>query len=124
MDLAEGEILQERVLCYDASDGDLLWEHRYPVDYAVGYPTGPRASVIIKNDRAWSMGTMGDVYCLDANSGKVLWHIAGEKEYNISFPVWGLAASPLLEGELLIVQLGGKPDACIVAFDKNSGKAH
>jgi outer membrane protein assembly factor BamB len=32
-----------------------------------------------------------------------------------------MASSPLTEKNLLIVQMGGRPDACIVAFDKTTG---
>ena len=33
-------------------------------------------------------------------------------------PTWGIAASPLVEGGLVIVQIGGADDACLAAFDK------
>jgi outer membrane protein assembly factor BamB len=65
---------------------------------------------------------MGDLYCLDAQTGEVLWYVDGEKEYNISFPTWGLSSSPLIENDLLIVQLGGTPSACLVAFNKTTGE--
>ncbi|MCF8224758.1 MAG: PQQ-like beta-propeller repeat protein [Bacteroidales bacterium] len=122
MDYAGDHTKYERVLCFDASTGEQLWAHQYECTYSVGYPTGPRTSVLIDNEKAYSLGTMGDLYCLDANSGKVLWHINGAEEYRINIPIWGLASSPLIENDLLIVQLGGTPDACIVAFEKHSGK--
>jgi outer membrane protein assembly factor BamB len=112
----------ERVLCFDATTGRELWSHQYERTYSVGYPTGPRASVLIAEGRAYSLGTMGDLYCLDAQTGEVLWYVDGEKEYNISFPTWGLSSSPLIENDLLIVQLGGTPSACLVAFDKATGE--
>ena len=37
-------------------------------------------------------------------------------------PIWGIAASPVVEGDLLIVHIGGRPDSCIVAFDKATGE--
>jgi len=37
----------ERVLCYDARDGKLIWSYSYPCLYEnVGYQNGPRASVV------------------------------------------------------------------------------
>jgi outer membrane protein assembly factor BamB len=112
----------ERVLCFDAETGNQLWNHNYTVDYSVGYPTGPRASVIIEEGLAYSFGTMGDLFCLDAETGKIIWHVDGSKDYNIDMPIWGLAASPLIEKDLLIVQMGGRHDACLLAFNKKSGK--
>lgn len=122
MDYAGNSEKSERVICLDAETGAQIWTHAYECSYSVGYPTGPRASVLIDGDRAYSLGTMGDLYCLNANSGKVLWYINGQKEYNIDFPIWGLSSSPLIEGDILIVQIGGRPDACLAAFNKLSGK--
>jgi outer membrane protein assembly factor BamB len=34
-----------------------------------------------------------------------------------------ISASPLVDGDRVILQVGGKPDACVVAFDKKSGRA-
>src|SRR5205823_4393675 len=42
-------------------------------------------------------------------------------DYRIQMPIWGIAASPLVEGDLVILQIGGR-EACIVAFDKKTGK--
>src|SRR5438876_990951 len=44
------------------------------------------------------------------------------REYRIRMPTWGIAAAPLIDGDLVIVQIGGSDNACLVAFDKKSGK--
>ena len=122
MDYIGDDIKSERVICFDAKTGEERWSYAYECSYVVGYPTGPRVSVLIEDDRAYSLGTMGDLYCFDAMTGEVRWHVDGKKRFDISFPIWGLAASPLIERDLLIVQIGGTPEACIAAFDKHSGK--
>ena len=60
---------------------------------------------------------MGDLHCLDAAKGDVLWKKDLLAEYKIRMPIWGITAAPLVEGNLLIVEIGGE-EACIVAFDK------
>lgn len=122
MDLQGEDVQSERVICFDQESGKMIWSHSYEVDYSVGYPTGPRASVLIENGRAYSFGTMGHLFCFDASSGQVIWEINGETAYKIDYPIWGLAASPIIEKDLLIVQIGGRPDACIVAFNKKTGE--
>ena len=42
-------------------------------------------------------------------------------DYGVTVPVYGVAHSPLVQGELLITLLGGEPDAMVVAFDKATG---
>ncbi len=111
----------ERILCFDAKTGKLLWSHAYDCAYRVDYDAGPRASVTIDGDRAYALGAMGHFHCLNAATGKVLWAKDLDKEYKIRMPIWGIAASPLVEGNLVIVQIGGDGDACLVAFDKTSG---
>lgn len=122
MDLSGEQDIQERVLCLDTETGKVLWEHAYDCDYSVGYPTGPRASVLIEDNKAYSLGTMGDLFCLDATTGKVLWYVDSKNKYKIDYPIWGLASSPLIHEDLLIIQMGAKPDACLMAFNKDTGK--
>ena len=116
-------VQMERVLCFDATTGERLWTHEYTCRYhRVGYPDGPRASVTIADGRAYSLGTMGHLRCLDAVSGELLWKKDPGTDYDVDRPVWGIAAAPLVEGNLVIVQLGARPDACIVALDKETGR--
>lgn len=112
----------ERVLSFDWKTGRTLWTYSYPCRYdSVGYPDGPRASVSIDDGRAYALGTMGDFHCLDAATGRVLWSIDFRRQYDAKVPIWGVAASPLVDGPLVIVQAGGRDGACLVALDKKSG---
>ena len=112
----------ERVHCFDAMTGKKIWTQAYDCIYKkVGYPVGPRASVTIDDNRAYSLGTMGHLYCFDAVKGNVIWSKDLNSEYKIKIPIWGIAASPIVEEGLVIVHIGGKDNACIVAFDKITG---
>lgn len=112
----------ERVHGVDFKTGRKLWTHSYPVDYReVNYPAGPRAAVSVSDGRAYALGAKGHLHCLDAKTGKVLWQHDCFSEYEIKLPVWGIAASPFVHGDRVIVMIGGK-DACIVAFDRRNGR--
>jgi len=65
---------------------------------------------------------MGHLFCFDAAKGNVLWSKNLKVEYKIRMPLWGIAASPLVENGLVIIQIGGKDNACLVALDKVSGE--
>jgi len=113
---------REQVLCFSAENGQKLWNHSYPVSYNVGYPTGPRASVLISDGKAYSYGTMGHLFCFDATSGKVIWQVNSLETFKVRLPIWGLASNPILVQDKLIVQLGGELGACLLAFNKDTGK--
>ncbi len=112
----------ERILCFDEADGRLLWEHEYVAQYKIGYAAGPRASISIADDQAFSLGAMGHLYAIDVGSGKELWNRDLNADYNIAMPIWGISASPLVYDDLLIMQIGGTPDCCIVALERSTGK--
>lgn len=112
----------ERVHCFDEQTGKPIWSHAYDCVYTgVGYEAGPRASVTVDDGRADALGTMGNLSCFDAATGAILWQKDCNAAYQIEMPMWGVAAAPLIEGELLIVQIGGE-NACLVAFDRRTGE--
>jgi outer membrane protein assembly factor BamB len=111
----------ERVLCLDAATGSVVWQHVYDCPYTVSYPSGPRTTPLVRAGRVWTLGAMGDLLCLDSSNGKVIWSKNLAKEYKVDAPpVWGYAASPLLDGNLLYCLAGGE-NAAIVALDKDTG---
>ncbi len=116
------ETSTERVLCLDWRTGAKLWEIAYACSYETfTYEAGPRASVTIHDRRAYALGAAGNLHCLDAASGKILWQRDLLREYRIRMPKWGIAAHPLIEGEVMITQIGGAGEACVVAFDRKTG---
>ncbi|MCI0361067.1 MAG: PQQ-binding-like beta-propeller repeat protein [Planctomycetaceae bacterium] len=127
--LADSEVVKpkakECVHCYDEKTGQALWTHRYDVAYEdwAFDPTqeiGPVATPIVHSGKVYALGRLGHLLCLDVQKGEVLWQRNLEKDYKIAFAPG--APSPLIEGNLLILFIGGKPDACVIALDKDTGK--
>lgn len=112
----------ERVHCFDWETGDKRWSYTYDCVYKIDYAAGPRATVTVHGGLAYALGAMGHLHCFDAATGEVVWKKDLNTEYNIEMPIWGIASAPLVEGEHLIVQIGGTPEACIVAFDRKTGE--
>src|SRR5215469_11465311 len=108
----------ERLLCLDESTGKQVWPQEYPCDYTMSYNAGPRAAPTVDGNRVYTLGGEGDLQCRDTDHGTLIWqkHLGGEHT-----PMWGFAASPLVEGDILIA-IGADPDGTVLAFDKNSGK--
>ncbi len=111
----------ERVHCFDWETGKSIWSFTYECEYRIDYTAGPRATVIIHDGLAYALGAMGHLHCFDAATGALKWKKDLNTEYNIKMPTWGIASAPIVEGSHLIVQIGGTPGACIVAFDRETG---
>ncbi|MHC4994513.1 MAG: PQQ-binding-like beta-propeller repeat protein [Planctomycetota bacterium] len=113
----------ERVHCLDEQTGKILWTYTYDCVYRrINYDAGPRAAVVIRDGKAYAFGSMGHLHCLDAKTGQLLWARALDDEYTVDMPIWGLAATPLIEGDLIITHIAGADNACFVAFNKVTGK--
>lgn len=115
---------QEVVECLEATTGDRLWRHRYPTAYEdrYGYNNGPRSSPVIDQGRVFTVGAEGKVHCLELESGDVIWERDLRAEYDVTQDFFGTASTPLVEGELLILNVGAPGGPTVAAFDTMSGQ--
>jgi outer membrane protein assembly factor BamB len=127
--LADSDVVKptarERLHCFDEATGKALWTHAYEVAYEdwafdPKQEIGPVATPIVQNGKVYTVGRVGHLFCLDARKGDVLWQRNLKKDYQVAFAPG--TPSPLIEGELLILFIGGKPGAGVVAINKDTGK--
>ncbi|MCS6977487.1 MAG: PQQ-binding-like beta-propeller repeat protein [Gemmatales bacterium] len=111
----------ERVLCLDASNGQILWKHEYECTYRIMYPLGPRCTPTVHEGKVYTLGAMGDLFCFQADNGKVLWSKKLPQEYKIDVPPAGYATHPVIYKDKLICMVGGD-GSTVVAFNKDTGK--
>jgi outer membrane protein assembly factor BamB len=116
---------KERVLCFAEKTGELLWTFAYEVNYpdwafVHGNGVGPCATPVVERGEIYVTGSSSEVFCLRAESGGLVWRRNLGKEYTVR--VLESRASPLIDGNLLIVAAYGKPGATLVALDKKTGK--
>ncbi len=115
----------ERIQCLKESTGKRLWSRESELVYPEWafipeHGGGPAATPIIEAGKVYWFGRSGQVDCLDARNGKVIWETHLDRKYEVG--VLSCRGSPLIEGSLLIVFAGGKPGACVIALDKQTGK--
>ncbi len=113
--------ITERVHCLDIETGEIIWTHEYECLYAISYPAGPRATPSYDDGRLYALGAVGDLYCLDAETGDVIWRKKFADDFNAPLAAWGTAAPPLVDGNQLIVLVGG-PQSLVISFDKRTGE--
>jgi outer membrane protein assembly factor BamB len=114
---------EEVVESFDAATGKPQWKFSYPTAYSdqVGKGDGPRCTPVISGQRVYTLGAEGKLHCLELESGKKVWERSLVEEYKVKQNFFGVGSTPLVEGNLVLVNVGGK-DAGIVALDKDTGK--
>jgi len=98
---------EEAVTAYDVQTGLELWACTYPAMFTEWMGgDGPRATPVYRRGLVYSLGALGQLRCLGAATGKVLWEknvLADTGSANLTY---GMAASPLVIGEKLVVLAG------------------
>lgn len=113
----------ERLTCYDAQSGNVIWQQEYQGGWtaASSFP-GTRATPWIENGRIYTYGGASDLVARNLADGKELWRTNIFKETGVREALtWGQASSPLIVGDLIYVQ-NGKGGPVAVAVNKNDGK--
>jgi outer membrane protein assembly factor BamB len=123
--VVEKAIVHERVVCFNPRSGKQLWNTQHdatPPDWFFNpeQMRGPGSTPIIYDGRVYAISMFFELTCLDARTGAVVWTRDLVKDYQL--PPSSLDASPLVDGNLLIVSIGGRPGAGVVAFDLLTGR--
>jgi outer membrane protein assembly factor BamB len=124
-----------RLSCFDARSGADLWKFEAPTTYVDGYGDnhGPRCCPVVDGDRVYAYGADGRLFCV--REGALVWSRDTMKDFGVQPNFFGVGSTPVVEGDLLLVHVGGSPagspgietgetkpnGSAMVAFDKLSG---
>jgi outer membrane protein assembly factor BamB len=113
---------EETLAAFDADSGKEIWKTSYPrpkTDFMFG--NSPRSSPAFVDGKIYTFGITSILTCFDADKGNIVWQVDGGKEYKPPVLRFGSSCSPIVVGDLVLVNIGAK-GASIVAFDNNTGK--
>lgn len=127
-----------RLRCLIAETGKEVWTWDYPTNYRdfYGYNGGPRCCPVVDGNRVYVYGAEGMLACVRASDGKLVWKVDTQSKFGVVQNFFGVGSTPVIEGDLLLVQVGGSPPgserasfedlkgngSALVAFDKHTGK--
>ncbi len=115
---------EEVVESFQADTGKPIWRYAYPSSFVdpYGYNNGPRGTPLLTETACYTFGAEGVLTCLDLKTGKLLWKRVTAEDWNIPPAFFGVGSTPLLEGNILIVMIGGQPNSGVVGLDAKTGK--
>jgi outer membrane protein assembly factor BamB len=109
------------VVCLDVETGSTLWQRHVDAPWSsVGAYPGPYATPTWHAGRVYYSSPHGTVGCLDAATGEPAWSVNVVREYRSRGIGFGYACTPLVEGEKVILPVGG-PGASVVALNAADG---
>jgi outer membrane protein assembly factor BamB len=113
---------EEVVAAYDVLTGRELWTTRWKArfqEYMGG--DGPRATPTWSDGRVYALGAIGELRSLDEATGQTVWRTNILEDHGASNLAWGMAGSPLIVDNTVVVLPGGRNGASVAAYDRNSG---
>jgi outer membrane protein assembly factor BamB len=117
----EGE--DEVLRALDAGTARQIWRASYPARFSMNPATrqhgpGPKSTPTFATGRLFTLGMTGVVLAFDAAEGRVLWQAPAPEVQ----PMYHTAMSPVVDGNLVIVHVGGHDQGALTAFDVSTGK--
>jgi len=100
--------------------GNLLWQKQYGLEWYANY-TGPRSTPTIIGGLLYFVSGQGVAFCMETETGEVLWSVNMLERFEGQKITWGIAESPLLDGDRLILTPGGA-EHNVVALDRFTGE--
>lgn len=112
----------EVMLALDAGSGKTIWRTSYPAPFEMNSATsrhraGPKSTPTYAEGRLFTLGMNSSVTAFDAATGKRLW----QNPATPAQPLYHTGMSPLVDGNLVIVHIGGPGNTALTAFDAATG---
>ena len=112
----------EVMMALDAGSGETLWRTSYPSPFemyagAARHGAGPKSTPTYADGRLFTLGMSGIVTAFDAETGRQLW----QKPGGTVQPLYHTGMSPIVDGDLVIVHVGGHDAGALTAFDIATG---
>jgi outer membrane protein assembly factor BamB len=112
----------EYVLALEAGSGKEVWRVPAGPKLIDAMGNGPRTTPTLDGGTVYAMGSHGRLLALKTADGALIWEVDLPQAFGAKRPTWGYSGSPLIDGDLLILEVGGKEGRGVVAFEKATGK--
>lgn len=108
----------DTVFCFNADTGKPFWKHSYACGLRPQYyEGGTSVTPTVDGGKVFTLSKEGHLFCFEAETGKIVWQKHLVRDIGATMPRWGFAGSPLVQGDLLILNAGSAG----LALEKSNG---
>ena len=108
------------IKCLNLKTGKEIWKKDYPNQTRQRWGF-TRVQPLVDDGLVYVISRKGQVFCLDAITGKEKWQMNFVKDFGGKVPRFGFTASPVADGnDLILCPIG--PGAMVIKVDKKTGK--
>jgi outer membrane protein assembly factor BamB len=101
-------------------DGKILWQTAMGRAWKGSNNPESRATPVVEGNKVYTCSGNGDIACIDATNGKIIWSYKASELNKGTFGMWGIAETPLIDGDRIYFSPGG-PETAMIAINKNTG---
>jgi outer membrane protein assembly factor BamB len=115
---------REILEAFDTETGARRWLAEFPAEYQGGYnpDSGPRCVPVIHQGRVYALGASGRLHCVDMEEGRKVWSRELSRDYDAPEGYFGIGSTPLVVDDKLLVNIGGRSGAGVVAVSLETGE--
>jgi outer membrane protein assembly factor BamB len=113
---------QEILVAFDADNGVELWRRTVDEHYRNQFGSGPRATPTVSDGLVFALSAKGKLLVVEAETGKPVWKRDLVHDFGAKIPEWGFSGSPTVEGDLVLLDVGGAGGRLLMAFNRLDGQ--
>jgi outer membrane protein assembly factor BamB len=114
----------EYLASYDAGTGEEIWRTRIDSVFidVDNWGDGPRSTPAAGQDLIFCFSGFGKLVALSREDGAIRWTVDFIEQFGSTLPRWGFSTSPLLVGDLVLMEVGGTGERAFAAFRQENGQ--
>ncbi len=112
---------REYLIRLDAATGKERWRREIGPLLVTEFGNGARSTPTVDGDTVYIVSGTGNLVACSTADGSERWRLDYKDAFKSDQPAWGFSNSAVVEGDTLIVVVGGASENGIVGLDKRSG---
>jgi outer membrane protein assembly factor BamB len=112
----------EFAAAFQVADGKEIWRTPLGERFDTEFGNGPSATPTVDGDIVYVLDSRGKFAALATADGAERWALSLTEDFGAEVPTFGFSMSALVDGDLLLVEAGGKEGKSMLGLDKRTGE--